>query len=66
MIAHSDVAYVIDSRGRTREELDFDPGPGTATSVSSFAVELSQAAEHVMTSAGRGAAGSNAAGGASS
>ena len=52
MIAHSDVAYVIDSRGRTREELDFDPGPGTATSTSSFAVELSQAAEKVMASAG--------------
>jgi cytochrome oxidase Cu insertion factor (SCO1/SenC/PrrC family) len=61
MIAHSDVAYVIDSRGRTREELDFDPGPGTATSVSSFAGELSQAAEKVMTSAG-----STAAAGASS
>jgi cytochrome oxidase Cu insertion factor (SCO1/SenC/PrrC family) len=50
MIAHSDVAYVIDARGRTRTELDFDPGPGTATSKSSFAVELSQAAETVMKS----------------
>jgi cytochrome oxidase Cu insertion factor (SCO1/SenC/PrrC family) len=53
MIAHSDVAYVIDSQGRTREELDFDPGPGTTTSQSSFAVELSQAAEKVMTPAGK-------------
>ena len=52
MIAHNDIAYVIDSRGRTREELDFDPGPGTATSESSFAVELSQAAEKVLRSAG--------------
>ena len=51
MIAHSDVAYVIDSHGRTREELDIDPGPGTATSQSSFAVELSQAAERVIRSA---------------
>jgi cytochrome oxidase Cu insertion factor (SCO1/SenC/PrrC family) len=52
MIAHNDIAYVIDSLGRTREELDFDPGPGTATSKSSFAVELSQAAEKVLRSAG--------------
>jgi cytochrome oxidase Cu insertion factor (SCO1/SenC/PrrC family) len=58
MIAHSDVAYVIDSHGRTRAELDFDPGPGTATSESSFAVELSQAAEKVMSSAASAAAGS--------
>jgi cytochrome oxidase Cu insertion factor (SCO1/SenC/PrrC family) len=50
MIAHSDVAYVIDAQGHTRTELDFDPGPGTATSVSSFAVELTQAAEAVMKS----------------
>jgi cytochrome oxidase Cu insertion factor (SCO1/SenC/PrrC family) len=48
MIAHSDVAYVIDASGNTRAELDFDPGPGTASSVSSFAVELSQAARQVM------------------
>jgi cytochrome oxidase Cu insertion factor (SCO1/SenC/PrrC family) len=50
MIAHSDVAYVIDARGHTRAELDFDPGPGTTSSVSSFAVELSDAAQSVMKS----------------
>jgi cytochrome oxidase Cu insertion factor (SCO1/SenC/PrrC family) len=50
MIAHSDVAYVIDAHGHTRAELDFDPGPGTASSVSSFAVELSSAAQDVMKS----------------
>jgi cytochrome oxidase Cu insertion factor (SCO1/SenC/PrrC family) len=50
MIAHSDVAYVIDARGHTRTELDFDPGPGTTSSVSSFAVELSDAAQNVMKS----------------
>jgi cytochrome oxidase Cu insertion factor (SCO1/SenC/PrrC family) len=44
MVAHNDVAFVIDSRGRTRNELDFDPGPGTASSMSSFAAELSEAA----------------------
>jgi cytochrome oxidase Cu insertion factor (SCO1/SenC/PrrC family) len=50
MIAHSDVAYVIDASGHTRAELDFDPGPGTASSESSFSVELTQAAEQVMKS----------------
>jgi cytochrome oxidase Cu insertion factor (SCO1/SenC/PrrC family) len=50
MIAHSDVAYVIDASGHTRTELDFDPGPGTATTESSFSVELTQAAEQVMKS----------------
>ncbi len=48
MIAHSDVAYVIDANGHTRAELNFDPGPGTSSSVSSFAVELSDAAQNVM------------------
>jgi cytochrome oxidase Cu insertion factor (SCO1/SenC/PrrC family) len=50
MVAHADVAFVIDASGRTRTELDFDPGPGTASSVSSFAVELTDAARHVMRS----------------
>ena len=50
MIAHPDVAYVIDQRGHTRAELNFDPGPGTASSVSSFAVELSNAAQQVLRS----------------
>jgi cytochrome oxidase Cu insertion factor (SCO1/SenC/PrrC family) len=44
MVAHNDVAFVIDSRGRTRNELDFDPGPGTTSSVSSFAAVLSDTA----------------------
>jgi hypothetical protein len=44
MIGHSDVAYVIDGRGHTRTEFDFDPGPGTAGTESSFSVELSNAA----------------------
>jgi cytochrome oxidase Cu insertion factor (SCO1/SenC/PrrC family) len=44
MIAHNDVAFVIDSHGRTRNELDFDPGPGTTSSVSSFAAVLSDTA----------------------
>ena len=48
MVAHSDVAYVIDPSGHTRLELDFDPGPGTSTTESSFAVELSDDAQQVM------------------
>jgi cytochrome oxidase Cu insertion factor (SCO1/SenC/PrrC family) len=48
MIAHSDVAFVIDRAGHTRTELDFDPGPGTATTVSSFAAELTSAARQVV------------------
>jgi cytochrome oxidase Cu insertion factor (SCO1/SenC/PrrC family) len=50
MIGHNDVAYVIDANGRTRAELNFDPGPGTTSSVSSFAVELASAAQQVMRS----------------
>jgi cytochrome oxidase Cu insertion factor (SCO1/SenC/PrrC family) len=48
MIAHNDLAFVIDPSGHVRTELNFDPGPGTTSSQSSFAVELSQAAERVM------------------
>jgi cytochrome oxidase Cu insertion factor (SCO1/SenC/PrrC family) len=47
MIAHSDVAFVIDATGHTRSELNFDPGPGTSSTESSFAAELANAAEQV-------------------
>jgi cytochrome oxidase Cu insertion factor (SCO1/SenC/PrrC family) len=47
MIAHGDVAFVIDASGHTRSELNFDPGPGTSTTESSFAAELTSAAERV-------------------
>jgi cytochrome oxidase Cu insertion factor (SCO1/SenC/PrrC family) len=50
MIGHSDVAYVIDGRGHTRTEFDFNPGPGTASTESSFSVELSSAAEQALRS----------------
>jgi cytochrome oxidase Cu insertion factor (SCO1/SenC/PrrC family) len=50
MIAHTDVAYVIDPSGYTRNELDFDPGPGTTSSESSFSVELTNAAEQFVKS----------------
>jgi cytochrome oxidase Cu insertion factor (SCO1/SenC/PrrC family) len=45
MIGHSDIAYVIDRAGRTRTELNFDPGPGTSSTQASFAGELSTAAQ---------------------
>jgi cytochrome oxidase Cu insertion factor (SCO1/SenC/PrrC family) len=48
MALHPDVAYVIDARGIARTELNMDPGPGSASSESSFAVELANAAKHVM------------------
>jgi cytochrome oxidase Cu insertion factor (SCO1/SenC/PrrC family) len=50
MIGHSDVAFVIDPSGRMREELDFDPGPGTTATVSSFASELAGAARQALAS----------------
>ncbi|HEY7147654.1 MAG TPA: SCO family protein, partial [Streptosporangiaceae bacterium] len=37
MLAHNDVAFVIDQAGHLRQELNFDPGPGTAATKSSFA-----------------------------
>jgi cytochrome oxidase Cu insertion factor (SCO1/SenC/PrrC family) len=48
MVAHNDVAYVIDARGHERAELNFNPGPGTAGSQSSFAGELAAEAQRVM------------------
>jgi cytochrome oxidase Cu insertion factor (SCO1/SenC/PrrC family) len=48
MILHNDVAYVIDARGHERAELNFDPGPGTASTQSSFAAELAAEAQQVM------------------
>jgi cytochrome oxidase Cu insertion factor (SCO1/SenC/PrrC family) len=37
MIAHNDIAYIIDQSGQIRQELDFDPGPATSASEASFA-----------------------------
>ena len=41
-------AYVIDARGHTRAELNFDPGPGTQSTQSSFAGELAAEARQTM------------------
>jgi cytochrome oxidase Cu insertion factor (SCO1/SenC/PrrC family) len=48
MIGHSDIAFVIDRSGRTRTELNFDPGPGTSSTQASFAGELSAAAQQTL------------------
>jgi cytochrome oxidase Cu insertion factor (SCO1/SenC/PrrC family) len=48
MIVHNDVAYVIDQTGHIRQEMDFDPGPGTASTRSSFAAELTDAAQQLL------------------
>jgi cytochrome oxidase Cu insertion factor (SCO1/SenC/PrrC family) len=50
MVLHPDVAYVIDAHGIARAEINMDPGPGTASSESSFAAELAQAAQQAMRS----------------
>jgi cytochrome oxidase Cu insertion factor (SCO1/SenC/PrrC family) len=48
MIAHRDLAFVIDQTGQVRGELATHPGPGTAATRSSFAVLLADAARQVM------------------
>jgi cytochrome oxidase Cu insertion factor (SCO1/SenC/PrrC family) len=50
MVGHNDVAFVIDPNGRMREELDFNPGPGTTATMSSFASELATAARQALAS----------------
>jgi cytochrome oxidase Cu insertion factor (SCO1/SenC/PrrC family) len=48
MSAHNDVAYVISAAGRVRQELSDDPGPGTASTKSSFAGLLAGAVLRTM------------------
>jgi cytochrome oxidase Cu insertion factor (SCO1/SenC/PrrC family) len=48
MIGHGDYAFVIDQAGHVREELGFDVGPGTQATKSSFAAELTGAAQHLL------------------
>jgi cytochrome oxidase Cu insertion factor (SCO1/SenC/PrrC family) len=48
MIAHSENAYVIDQQGQLRQEMGFDPGPGTTATESSFAAELTDAARQLV------------------
>ena len=48
MSAHNDLALVIDRSGHIREEVSTDPGPGTASTQSSFSVLLSQYARQAL------------------
>ena len=48
MTGHSEVAFAIDQHGRMRQEMKFDPGPGTAATQSSFAAELTDAARQLL------------------
>jgi cytochrome oxidase Cu insertion factor (SCO1/SenC/PrrC family) len=45
---HSEVAFAIDQHGQLRQEMKFDPGPGTAATQSSFAAELTDAARQLL------------------
>jgi cytochrome oxidase Cu insertion factor (SCO1/SenC/PrrC family) len=47
MVAHSDILYIIDRTGHTREIIDSDPGAGTAAGKSSFSSLLSNQVQHV-------------------
>ena len=49
MIAHSDLAFVIDARGRDRDALIDDPGP-TQTFASSFSSLLLSRIDQVLSS----------------
>jgi cytochrome oxidase Cu insertion factor (SCO1/SenC/PrrC family) len=52
MSAHNDLAVVIDRSGHIREEVGADPGPGTASTQSSFSALLSQYARQALASPG--------------
>ena len=48
MVGHGDYAFVIDQHGHMRRELGFDTGPGTQATRSSFAAELTGAAQQLL------------------
>ena len=48
MVGHGDYAFVIDQAGHLRQELGFDTGPGTQATKSSFAAELTDAAQQLL------------------
>jgi cytochrome oxidase Cu insertion factor (SCO1/SenC/PrrC family) len=48
MTARSDIIFLIDRAGRIRQEIKDDPGPGTASTRSSFAVLLAGATRQVL------------------
>ena len=48
MVGHGDYAFVLDQHGHMRRELGFDTGPGTQATRSSFAAELTDAAQQLL------------------
>jgi cytochrome oxidase Cu insertion factor (SCO1/SenC/PrrC family) len=48
MIGHGDYAFVLDQAGHLRQELNFNPGPATTSTKSSFAAELTDAARQLL------------------
>ena len=48
MVGHGDYAFVIDQAGHIRQEMDFNPGPATTATKSSFAAELTGAAQQLL------------------
>jgi cytochrome oxidase Cu insertion factor (SCO1/SenC/PrrC family) len=48
MIDHSDVVYIIDPAGRTREVLNSDPGPATGATGSAFSQTLANGLKNVL------------------
>ena len=48
MVAHDDIAFILDRSGHIREELSDDPGPGTTSSMSSYSVLLADAARQTL------------------
>ena len=48
MIAHSDIAFVIDPTGRGGYVLDMDPGPATEATQSSSAVMIADSIDKVL------------------
>jgi cytochrome oxidase Cu insertion factor (SCO1/SenC/PrrC family) len=48
MVGHGDYAFVLDGTGHLRQEFGFDTGPGTQATKSSFAAELTDAAQQLL------------------
>jgi len=48
MVDHSDIVYIIDKTGHTREIINADPGDGSSSSLSSFSTQLTDQLQHYL------------------
>jgi len=48
MVDHSDILYIIDKQGHTREIINSDPAAGSSSSMSSFSTLLAQQVQHYL------------------